>query len=286
MKYLIPFTYVILISTLTVSSANASSGWSVGHESEQDIMSDPNSGYYLKTATPFKDDITSDQSSEKIKLTDEQKHQAKVWGVSEKEEKRYVMLMQNKAGTYYEGKNMTPVEVLGFNARDNQERQYYAQKEATQMVERSSREKAFGADVQKSMDQLHKASGYPTVRDYNHEKYSPYSKHALSLQPGDKVVFFTKTTEQVKPITMQLIKSIEETKNTQLNIFLIDSNLKTEAANKWAKSQSIPVDMVNNKKITINLGKGQLNKVSKDGKTPTLILIRDGESESIDVGKF
>lgn len=285
MKYFKKTILFGLVSAISVS-AFSSDGWSVGNQSAADLFSDPNSGYVLRSPIAFKDDITSDQDASKIELTKEQKHEAKVWRISEKEEKRYIMLMQNKAGTYYKDKNMTPVEVLGMNARDNKERHYYAQLQTEQMIERSAKEKAFGADVQESMDALHKASGFPTVRRYDVRKYSPYSKHALQLLPGDKLVFFTKTTEQVKPITSQLIKSVSKTKNTQLDVFLVDQSINSEKANKWARSQSIPVDLVSSKRITINLGKGQIKKVSKKEKTPLLILIRNGESASVDVGKF
>lgn len=279
---------ITLITLLGIvsCSAFASDGWSVGKQSTSNLASDPNSGYLLRSPIAFQDDITPDQDSSKIKLTDEQKHEAKVWQLAEVDEKRYVMLMKNRAGTYYKDKNMTPVEVLGMNARDNKERQFYAQLQTQQMIERSAKEKAFGADVQQTMDALHKASGYPTVRKYDVRKYSPHSKHALQLLPGDKLVFFTKTSDQVKPITSQLIKSVSKTKNTQLDVFLVDKSIDAKKANKWARSQSIPVELVSSKKITINLGKGQLNKINKNNKTPLLILIRNGESESVDVGKF
>ena len=269
-----------------ISTSHASEGWSVGNKSQQDIMSDPNSGYYLRTALHFVDQILPLQKGNEIKLTDEQKHEAQTWELTEKEETRYLQLMQNRDGIYYKDKNMTPVEILGFNAQDDQERQHFAAIEAKQMIERASKELAFGAEVQKTMNVMHKASGYPTVRDYDYKKYSPHNKHALKLKSGDKLVFFTKTTESVKPITSQLIKAVTNTKNTQLDIFLVDDKVTAEKANKWAKSQSLPVKLVNSKVITLNLNKGQLSKVSKERQTPVLILIRDGVSESIAIGKF
>src|SRR3990167_10026718 len=63
--------------------------------------SDPNSEFHKRLPEHFKDDITSDQNAEKLKLTSAEKHQALVWGLSNDEEKRYLFLMQNQSGYFY-----------------------------------------------------------------------------------------------------------------------------------------------------------------------------------------
>lgn len=279
---------LILLSFATTTYA--AEGWFVNDNSAETldvstILHDPNSGYRLRTPQAFHDDIYPWQTADKP-LTDAQKHQAVVWELSEKEETRYLQLIENRAAIYYQDKNMTPVEILGFNARDDKERQHYADLEAKQMVERSSREKAYGAAVQASMNTLFKASGYPAVRSFDHQKYSPLNQQALHIEAGDTLVLFTKTTDQVKPVTSELIALIAKTQKTQLNIFLIDPNLTIDAANKWARGQSIPVSLVEDKKITLNLSEGQFHKVVPNGQTPTLILIHQGVSELVNIGKF
>ena len=72
------------------------------------------------------DDITSDQDINALKLTPSQLHDARVWGLTEEEEKRYVFLMQNRSAIYYKGLRQTPIDVLGINARNEAERSHFA----------------------------------------------------------------------------------------------------------------------------------------------------------------
>ena len=74
------------------------------------------------------DDITPDQIENPIKLNAQQQHEAIVWGLSEKEELRYVKLMKNKSKVRYAHLHLSPVEVLGINARNDDERAHYAKK--------------------------------------------------------------------------------------------------------------------------------------------------------------
>ena len=65
-----------------------SSGWSLG-------KSDANSNYSKRTNAKATSGLTSDQNINDIKLNNEQKHEAIVWGLSEDEEKTYILLMKD-----------------------------------------------------------------------------------------------------------------------------------------------------------------------------------------------
>ena len=73
------------------------------------------------------DDISPDQDINAIQLSAAQIHEAKAWGLTLDEEKRYVLLMQNKSAIYYAGLRQTPIDVLGINARTQQERDHFAE---------------------------------------------------------------------------------------------------------------------------------------------------------------
>ena len=80
-------------------------------------------GIYAVSQKQFPDDMTLDQQDQKIELTTEQLHQAQVWGLSEAEEQRFVQLMQNRSALYYKDTKLSPAEILGLNARSQQERE-------------------------------------------------------------------------------------------------------------------------------------------------------------------
>ncbi|HHV7601446.1 TPA: TIGR03759 family integrating conjugative element protein, partial [Legionella pneumophila] len=66
--------------------------------------------------TEFHDEVIEEKD---FLLNDVQKQEAKIWGLNEKEEKRYLQLMQSRSGVYYKDLRMTPIDILGLNARDD-----------------------------------------------------------------------------------------------------------------------------------------------------------------------
>ena len=83
--------------------------------------------------TDFQDEVVDDQE---IKLTDAQNHEAKVWNLSEAEEKRYIQLMQSRSALYYKGLRMSPIDILGLNARNDAERAHFAELAAKQEAQK------------------------------------------------------------------------------------------------------------------------------------------------------
>jgi hypothetical protein len=81
-------------------------------------------------------DITDDQDLNTLQLSKEQLHEAKVWNISPEEEKRYIMLMQNRSKFYYEGLRQTPIDILGLNARNETERNHFAELAADQEAQK------------------------------------------------------------------------------------------------------------------------------------------------------
>lgn len=286
--------YSLVICMLVTSSANAQkNGWQFLVSNKSKEQRQINSDFYNRFPGVFVDDVTEDQDVGKLKLNEGQKHQAIAWGLTEAQEKRYVLLMQNKSGSYYKETTLTPVEVLGINARTNKERAYYASLDAKQAFQRIAKEEAFDTAYHKAAVVLKDQFNLEIVNAFDYSKYSPYSYKPLDIQNNDKLMLFVGLTDSVKPVVSSLIDSIILNPTIQLNVYFVGQNVTKDKIFTWAMTQNIPPEMVNAKKITLNLDNGQLQKLNlpktqrtKETKTPILILVHSGTSKTIDIGRF
>jgi len=128
---------------------------------------------YVRGLKDFHDDHYSDQNSKNIPLTQTQLHQATVWGLTKKNEKRYVRLMQNRSGLYWKGSQLSPVEVLGINARNPSERKRFAYAYAKQLQEKMAKELAWQFATSQAKAEVNK--GLPLIRPFNVSRFSPYN---------------------------------------------------------------------------------------------------------------
>jgi len=278
-------TMLTMLTMLLVlsCSAFATEGWHFTKGAKKD----PNKVFHLKWPGEFRDDITQDQAVDSIKLTAKQQHQAKVWDLSKKQEQRYVALMQNKSGSYYKKRPLSPVEVLGINARTDQEREYYAMLAAQQESQRIAKELAYDNTFRQSYIKLVNQKNLPVVRDFNTRQYSPYFYKPVDLKPNDQLVFFVKQKDVVDPVTISLLNSLKKIKNLQLNIYFVDKNVSKQQIFTWADHHYIPQKMVKDKLITLNFGYDKFqNLVIKDKRTPLLLRIRGDKTTRVDMGRF
>jgi integrating conjugative element protein (TIGR03759 family) len=275
-----------LLSSIAITNARASIfGWHLNSKGKND----PNSEYHKRLPLAFTDDITSDQNPAKIKLTPAQKHEALVWGLSEQQEKRYVLLVRNKSGWYFKNTTLTPVEILGINAKTDEERAQYAVLDAKQEFAKNAKILAFNAAYSKAAFALKDKLNLPVIRKFDYSKYSPYNYKPIQLQKNDKLMLFIKKNENVKPIVSYLMAEIERNAAISLNVYFIDSKISKKDIVNWAKGQNIPSDMVNHKLITLNFDfdHGQYAKIkAKNKKTPLMLLVRNGKSRIVDTGRF
>lgn len=288
-RNLIGLIILTLIAGMTWAN---SSGWHF-KPGQNNQAKDPNSNFHKRNPVKFQDDITKDQSVDDIQLTDQQKHQAKVWGLSNNEEKRYVALMRNKSGQYYQD-NVTPVEVLGFNARNNQERRKYARQEAKQVFQRIAKEEAFDSTYHKVAVRRKKKLNLKVVGDFNYSKYSPYNYKPMNLKSHDKLMLFVHTNDAVRPIVSYLMQVIQKQRGIQLNVYFVpkkgNDSVSKKRVEQWAKIQNIPPQLNKHHRITLNQNNHKLQNLDIKGqqgkKTPLLLLVRDGESRIVNTDNF
>lgn len=229
------------------------------------------------------DDLTSDQDINKVQLNEQQLHEAKVWELTLEEEKRYVLLMQNRSTIYYKGLRQTPLDILGLNARTETERNHFAEVAALQEAQKVSKNIAWNNAFHTAYNKLF--ANVPIVGDFDPSPYSPYAYKPVQLNQGDTLYLFIKPEDAVKTILMMLLEAIENTPTTRLNLMLLDSD--ELSIQLWANKHQIPQHLVNSSQITLNHGSQnyQALKVKKKT-TPLLLLSKNGASSIVDLGRF
>ncbi|MHA3183302.1 TIGR03759 family integrating conjugative element protein [Legionella pneumophila] len=229
------------------------------------------------------DDLTSEQDINKIKLTESQLHEAKVWGLTIDEEKRYVLLMQNKSKVYYEGLRQTPIDILGLNAKNEAERNHFAELAAQQEAQKVSKNIAWNNAFYKAYNKLF--ANVPVVGDFDPSPYSPYAQKPIQLAQGDTLYFFVKDTDAAKTIILMLTDAIEQTPDARLHLMLL--GFDDAAIQIWANQHQIPQHLVNSGRISLNHGElsYQSLKVTKKT-TPLLLMAKNGHSSIVDLGRF
>lgn len=230
--------------------------------------------------TDISDEVIDQEAFE---LSDSQKHEAKVWQLTEAEEKRYVQLMQSRSGVYYQGLRMSPIDILGLNARDDMERSHFAELAAKQEAQKVAQNITWNNAFYQAYNKLFK--DVPVVGDFDPSPYSPYAHQPIQLKSGEHLYLFVKTDDAVKTILMQLVDAVIRTPNTQLNMLFVD--MDSDAIQLWANRQQIPLALVNSQQITLHDGTQQYETLTvKKKQTPLLLLSNGKASQIVDMGRF
>lgn len=230
--------------------------------------------------TDIQDEVIDEKDFE---LSDTQNYEAKVCQLTEAEEKRYVQLMKSRSGLYYQGLRMSPIDILGLNARDDAEREHFAELAAIQEAQKVAQNIAWNNAFYQAYNKLFK--DVPVVGDFDPSSYSPYAHQPIQLKPGERLYLFVKAEDAVKTILMQLVDAVGRTPDTQLNLLFV--NMDSDAIQLWANRQQIPLALVNAKQITLHNGNQQYEALTtKQKHTPLLLLSSGKASQVIDMGRF
>lgn len=201
---------------------------------------------------------TQDHVVRSLPTQDSLKDQAKMWGLTTEEFKRYLWLMKNTPSAHWY-KDLDPAEVLALNAKDPNDMMQYAKIQARNMHARVTRELAFNRIYSKAYKKL-----YP----YEKPIMTPGSMNLRShaLQAGDRVWLFVGINTPLGRFAYQhLIKAIQATPDTVLDIYFVGKQVNQKSIETWAANIGIPPNIVN-KKVTLNYGNERFENVSKGEK--------------------
>ena len=285
-----------LLMALPIANASSLSEGllSIINKSEQheSLMKNNDQATLKRGLTVNRDDITLEQLKTPIKLNANQQHQALVWGLTDREEIRYTLLMQNKSKVRYEHLHLSPVEVLGINARNEQERQHYALMEATLQIERAARELAWAKAYKDAVVAI--SQGVPRLLPFDMKKYDPYRYQPVDWKVGDKLIVFLSSTTEVKGTLSTMIDNLERNPTLKLDVIFIDNHVTRETLHTWIKTHGIPLSLLNQKRVLLNVKPGndkQLKKyIQKQGKNqsqlPVILLMREGHLRQLSTSLF
>ncbi len=199
---------------------------------------------------------------------------AQLWALSEREWRRYKQLMQGIRGSISPS-TISPIEVLGIHARDETERQRYAERWAKAMREDVARILAF----QHAYDAAGKRL-YPNEPLIDINRLPVKDKTVNPFQSSDRLLFFVRPACPVCDQLMgKLLKRVNEVSG--IDIYLMDVMPGDDVAVRdWATRQMIDPDWVRSRRITLNHDLGALDRLTSGQGTVPYILRRRGESLS------
>jgi len=175
-------------------------------------------------------------------LSDADRVRARLWDLSEAEWQRYKQLMQGIRGSISPS-TISPIEVLGIHARDETERQRYAEVWARAMREDVDRILAF----QRAYDVAGKRL-YPNELLIDIDRLPRKTEETSAFQSTDRLLIFVRPKCPVCDVLMnKLLKRINEVSG--IDIYLTDIAPGDDAAVRdWASTHRIDTKWVRSRR--------------------------------------
>jgi integrating conjugative element protein (TIGR03759 family) len=203
-------------------------------------------------------------------LSDSERARARTWNLSEMEWLRYLELMQGIRGSI-SPEAISPIEVLGIHARDEAERQRFAEAWARAMREDVDRILAF----QHAYDAAGKRL-YPNEPLIDIDRLPGKTEETSVLQSTDRLLFFARPEcPACDMLVGKLLKRINEISG--IDIYLTDISPGDDAAVRdWASTHKIDLEWVRSRRITLNHDGGALDSLTSGVGEAPYILRRRG----------
>lgn len=217
----------------------------------------------------------SSTPTESSRLTASEGAQSQRWGLSETEWRRYQTLMQGIRGRL--SPDISPIEALGIHARDEAERQRYAEMWAQAMRQDTERVLQFQRAYDAAWRRLY---GNELLIDPTN---LPGAQQA-ALQPGDRILFFTRAgCGHCDTLLQALLAKVRDVPELGLDIYLVGSGNDDGAVRQWANAHAIPGELVRSRAVTLNHDNDTLMRVSRlTGTVPYLVRRRGEQLARID----
>ena len=181
-----------------------------------------------------------------------------LWGLSAQEYARYRMLMQGIRGSI-SPKTLSPIEVLGIHARDDAERQRYAERWARMLHDDLQRIQAFEKAYSAAVTRL----GY---RD------TPL--RAALFEPGDRALLFASPDcPRCDRALTRLLARVKDHSIAGLDIYLVGVE-DDDQARAWARAQDLDPKLVHSRRVTLNRDHGAMARLAPGPTTTVPYVVR------------
>ena len=207
-------------------------------------------------------------------LSDLEQARAQTWNLSKTEWRRYRELMQGIRGSI-SPETISPIEVLGIHARDEAERQRFAEAWARAMREDVDRILAF----QRAYDAAGKRL-YPNEPLIDIDRLPGKTEETSVLQPTDRLLFFARPEcPACDMLVGKLLKRIDDVSG--IDIYLLGLAPGDDVAVRdWASAHQINPEWVRGRRITLNHDGGALDRLTSGRGEVPYILRRRGADVS------
>ncbi len=210
--------------------------------------------YTQSQSTPSISGLASHSPSQSSALSESANTRRQLWGLSEAQWRRYQSLRQGIRGSLSPA-TLSPIEVLGIHARNEEERRRYAQRWVELLYEDTERILAFQREYQAAWQRL-----YPKLRLFSD---LPPRTALATVKSTDRVLFFTKP--DCPPCTVPLARLLKQLSNKRiagLDIYLLGISHDDQAVRDWATAHGIDPALVHAHTITLNHDNGTLARLA------------------------
>lgn len=188
--------------------------------------------------------------------------QARDWGLDAEEWARYQQLMQGPLGIYSPG--LDPLTALGIEARHDEERRRFAERQVMAEAERVGKLLAYQRAYDAAWQQLYPGLHPLPLTDPAAISPSPATdRWVVFVQPGC-------------PACEQRVQQLQMG-DQRFDLYLVDSEGDDHRLRRWAAQAGIEPDKVRSGQITLNHDLGHWRSLSLAGELPAVVHSVDGQ---------
>jgi integrating conjugative element protein (TIGR03759 family) len=204
-------------------------------------------------------------NSTQLNLQQSGSEAAEAWGLTEQEWSRFEEIQRGPRG--YWSPNLDPLTALGVEARDDAERQRYAELQVRLEAARAERELAYQRAYDEAWQRL-----YPGLLPI--QGAAPLLASPL---PERMALFVARDCPPCHERARQLQAS-----GTAFDLYLIDSQNDDQLLRDWARQAGIEPARVQRRQITVNHDRGLWQRLGKDAQLPASFQQREGRWQRLD----
>lgn len=195
------------------------------------------------------------------------KEAADRWGLTEAEYRRYQELMKGPRGALSDP-TITPIEVLGIEARSMAEREKYAELYVDMMARETDKALAFTRTVHATWARTHgdvKVLNHARINAAREDFGSRYGPLPLGLRrPGRLMIFTRLGCGPCQDSVSDALAKVDAGKFSGADIYFVELEQGRDAdIRKWARTLDLPVEIIRKRRITLNYDQGEYEFVSR-----------------------
>ena len=190
---------------------------------------------------------------------------AKAWGLTEQEWTRFEEIQRGLRG--YWSPNLDPLTALGVEARDEAERQRYAELQVRLEAARAERELAYQRAYDEAWQRVY--PGLLPIQGAATPLHSPVvNRLALFVGPDC-------------PPCLERARQLQAS-GSPFDLYLIDSHNDDQLLRDWARQAGIEPARVQRRQITLNHDQGLWQRLGHDTQLPASFQQREGRWQRLD----